>query len=94
MVYDEQNKEAGTIDLLIVDQDGKSHIYDWKFMSVAKGAKDVAWYKQGAYGIQLGTYKQILKDNYGVQEIGKNRAVPILLDLKEKTFKIPSHPSI
>ena len=94
MVYDEQNKEAGTIDLLIVDQDGKSHIYDWKFMSVAKGAKDVAWYKQGAYGIQLGTYKQILKDNYGVQEIGKNRAVPILLDLKRENFQDPKSPLV
>ena len=94
MVYDEQNKEAGTIDLLIVDQDGKSHIYDWKFMSVAKGAKDVAWYKQGAYGIQLGTYKQILKDNYGVKEIGKNRAIPVLLDLKRENFQDSSSPLV
>jgi len=92
MIYDEQNKEAGTIDLLIVDQDGKSHIYDWKFMNVAKGAKDVAWYKQGAYGIQLGTYKQILKDNYGVKEIGKNRAVPILLNLKRQNFQDRKSP--
>ena len=94
MVYDEQNKEAGTIDLLIVDQDGKSHIYDWKFMSVAKGAKDVAWYKQGAYGIQLGTYKQILKDNYGVKEIGKNRAIPVLLDLRRENFQDSSSPLV
>tara|TARA_R100000742_G_C4279688_1_gene105374 strand:- start:5402 stop:10270 length:4869 start_codon:yes stop_codon:yes gene_type:complete len=92
MVYDKSENEAGTIDLLIVDEDGKSHIYDWKFMSVAKGAQDVAWYKQGAYGIQLGRYKDILKDNYGVKEIGKNRAVPVLLNLKRQNFQDSSSP--
>ena len=94
IVYDEQNKEAGTIDLLIVDQDGKSHIYDWKFMSVARGAQDVSWFKRGAYGIQLGTYKQILKDNYGVKEIGKNRAIPVLLDLKRQNFQDSKSPLV
>ena len=38
-VYDSKNKEAGTIDLLIVEQDGTANIYDWKFMSVAKGCR-------------------------------------------------------
>ena len=52
-VYDSKNKEAGTIDLLIVEQDGTANIYDWKFMSVAKGAEDVAWFKQGAYEYNL-----------------------------------------
>ncbi len=83
-VYDPKNKEAGTIDLLIVDQDGTANIYDWKFMSVAKGAEDVAWFKQGAYDIQLGTYKKILLDNYGIKRMGKNRAVPIIMDLKRE----------
>ena len=36
-IYD-LKKEAGTIDLLIVDPDGKTHIYDWKFMS------SVSWF--------------------------------------------------
>ena len=89
-VYDPKNKEAGTIDLLIVEQDGTANIYDWKFMSVAKGAEDVAWYKQGAYGIQLGTYKKILLDNYGVKQVGKNRAVPIIMDLKRQNFHDPT----
>jgi len=84
MIYDAKNKEAGTIDLLIVDQDGTANIYDWKFMSVAKGAEDVAWFKQGAYDIQLGTYKKILLDNYGIKRMGKNRAVPIIMDLKRE----------
>ena len=89
-VYDSKNKEAGTIDLLIVEQDGTANIYDWKFMSVAKGAEDVAWFKQGAYDIQLGTYKKILLDNYGVKKVGKNRAVPIIMDLKRDNFQDPT----
>ena len=92
IVYDAIDNEAGTIDLLIVDQDGTAHIYDWKFMSIAKGAKDVAWYKQGAYGIQLGRYKKILQDNYGVKNIGKNRAIPIALQLKRQNFQDSSSP--
>ena len=89
-VYDSKNKEAGTIDLLIVEQDGTANIYDWKFMSIAKGAEDVAWFKQGAYDIQLGTYKKILLDNYGVKKVGKNRAVPIIMDLKRDNFQDPT----
>lgn len=92
-VYDEIKKEAGTIDLLIVEEDGTANIFDWKFMSVAKGAEDVAWYKQGAYGVQLRRYKEILKDFYNIKKIGKNRAIPIIMDLvredpKDKTSKL------
>ena len=86
-VYDKKQKEAGTIDLLIVEEDGTAHIYDWKFMSVAQGAEDVAWFKQGAYGIQLNRYREILLDNYGIKSIGKNRAVPIIMDLQRDNFQ-------
>lgn len=88
IIYDPKEKEAGTIDLLIVEENGKANIIDWKFMSVAAGAKDVAWYKQGAYNIQLGRYKDILRDRYGVKEFGMNRAVPIIMNLKQKDPKI------
>jgi hypothetical protein len=84
MIYDPKEKEAGTIDLLIVEENGKGNIIDWKFMSVAAGAKDVAWYKQGAYNVQLGRYKEILRDRYGVKEMGMNRAIPILMDIKQE----------
>ena len=86
-VYDPREDEAGTIDLLIVEEDGTANIYDWKFMSVAKGEKDVAWYKQGAYNEQLRRYKEILISQYGIERIGKNRAIPILLDLKRENFQ-------
>jgi len=86
-IYDPREDEAGTIDLLIVEEDGTANIYDWKFMSVAKGEKDIAWYKQGAYNEQLRRYKEILISQYGVERIGKNRAIPILLDLKRENFQ-------
>lgn len=93
-IYDTKEKEAGTIDLLIVEENGKANIFDWKFMSVAPGAKDVAWYKQGAYNVQLGRYKEILRDNYGVKEFGMNRAIPIIMDLKQEDSKNPNSPII
>ena len=89
-VYDKKEKEAGTIDLLIVEEDGTAHIYDWKFMSVAQGAEDVAWFKQGAYDVQLGRYKNILINNYGIKKIGKNRAIPIVMNLKRENFQDPT----
>ncbi|MBC7088635.1 MAG: hypothetical protein H5T96_09270, partial [Tissierellales bacterium] len=45
VIYDAKEDEAGTIDLMIVEEDGKVNIFDWKFMSVSAGAEDVAWYK-------------------------------------------------
>ncbi len=86
-IYDPKEKEAGTIDLLIVEEDGTTNIYDWKFMSIYKGAEDVAWYKKGAFDIQLGRYKEILVDNYGISTISKNRAIPIIMDFKRANPK-------
>ena len=83
VVYDPKEKEAGTIDLLIVDENGKANIFDWKFMSISESATDVPWFKQGAFGIQLGRYKDILRDAYGVKEIGMNRAIPILMEFRK-----------
>jgi hypothetical protein len=80
IIYDSKEKEAGTIDFLAIEPSGKTHILDWKFMHI-KG-DDVAWFKQGAYNIQLGRYKQILKDNYGVKEFGMTRAIPISMEFK------------
>jgi len=84
IVYNNNNKEAGTIDFLAVDPNGKGHILDWKFMYIA--GNDVAWFKQGAFNIQIGTYKQMLRDSYGVKEFGMLRAIPISMEfgLKDK----------
>ena len=92
IIFDPKEKEAGTIDLLIVEESGKANIIDWKFMSVAADAKDVAWFKQGAYDIQLGRYKDILRERYDVKEVGMNRAVPILMQLKQENVKDKNSP--
>lgn len=86
-VYDKKAKEAGTLDLVIVEENGKANIFDWKFMSVSQSSDDIAWYKQGAFNIQLTRYKEILRDNYGVKEFGMNRAIPIIMDIKSPLVK-------
>ena len=86
-LYDPKADEAGTVDLLIVEQDGTAHIIDWKFMNLGASEKDVQWYKQGAYNIQLGRYKEMLEKNYGIKKFGWNRAIPILMKLGRKDIK-------
>jgi len=86
-VFDPKEQRAGTIDLLIIDDTGKGHIFDWKFMSVAPTQDDVPWFKQGAYNVQLGKYKEMLMKNYGIKEFGNIRAIPILMDFKYDTRK-------
>jgi hypothetical protein len=88
VVYDNKNKEAGTIDFLAIDPYGKAHILDWKFMYIA--GNDVAWFKQGAFNIQIGTYKQMLRDNYGIKEFGMLRAIPISMEFNLKDKQNPS----
>ena len=86
-VYDPKAKEAGTLDLVIIDETGKANIFDWKFMSVSQNSEDVAWYKQGAYNIQLSRYREILRDNYGIKQFGMNRAIPIIMEIKSPMTK-------
>ena len=92
IVYDPKEKEAGTVDLLIVEESGKGHIMDWKFMSMGKDAQDVAWYKQGAYNVQLGRYKEMLRGNYGINEFGYNRAIPILMEFSKMQPNVEKSP--
>lgn len=88
IVYDPKNKEAGTIDFLAIDPNGKGHILDWKFMNIS--GDDVAWFKQGAFNIQLRTYKDILREQYGIKEFGMVRAIPISMEFKKEDPKDPN----
>ncbi len=88
IVYDKKNKEAGTIDFLAIEPSGKAHILDWKFMHIA--GDDVAWFKQGAFNIQLGTYKNMLRENYGIKEFGMTRAIPIPMKFVLKDINNPN----
>lgn len=92
IIYDEKQKEAGTIDFLAVEPSGKTHIFDWKFMNVGKNQEDVAWYKQGAYNIQIGRYKEILKTNYDIKEVGMMRAIPIIMEFEFQNKKKDTDP--
>ena len=86
-VYDPTTDTAGTIDLLVVEEDGTAHIFDWKFMSLRKNldggldSTDVSWFKKGAYKEQLKEYKRILETQYGIKKFGKNRFIPFILEL-------------
>jgi hypothetical protein len=82
IIYNPKDKEAGTIDFLAIEPDGKTHILDWKFLQFAEGSEDVAFFKQGAYDIQLGTYKDILRNYYGVKSFGMTRAIPIMMKME------------
>jgi hypothetical protein len=84
MIYDEKEGEAGTIDFLAIEPSGKAHILDWKFMYIAEKETDVPWFKQGAYNVQLGRYKEILREQYGIKEFGNIRAVPFLMRFQFK----------
>lgn len=87
ILYDAKQKEAGTVDFLAIDPSGKATILDWKFMSVNKGQQDVAWYKQGAYNIQIGRYKEMLREQYGIKKFGMMRAIPIIMDFQPEDAK-------
>lgn len=87
VLYDAKKDEAGTIDFLAIEPSGKANILDWKFMDI-KG-DDVAWFKQGAFNIQLSRYKEMLRDQYGVKEFGMNRAIPIAFDIDYNNDKKP-----
>lgn len=92
IIYDPKNKEAGTLDFLAVEPSGKGNIVDWKFMNIQ--GDDVAWFKQGAFNIQLSTYKDILRENYGVKEFGMNRAVPIAMNFGNENPKDSNSPVV
>jgi hypothetical protein len=51
---------------------------------------DVAWFKQGAFNIQLGTYKKILREQYGIKDFGMTRAIPIAMNFKLKDKNNPN----
>lgn len=84
IIYDAKSNRYGTIDLVAILPSGKTDILDWKSMLMPDiaGAKD---YKKDGIFIQLNEYKRILKDEYGVEEFGKLRAIPVQKNYK--TFK-------
>ena len=79
MIYDEQHKLAGSIDMLVDLGDGTYAIYDWKRSKEIKKIpfNDESYAKTKCvshlpdtnfwkYSLQLNTYKKILQDKYGL----------------------------
>ena len=78
MIYDEELRFAGSVDMLFENPDGTLEIYDWKRCKQIK--KENPW-QSGLtecvshlpdsnfwhYSLQLNTYKAILEKNYGVK---------------------------
>jgi hypothetical protein len=80
-VYDAPNDTAGTIDLAVVHSNGAVSIFDWKSMAFdtvgGTTAKEVPWYKRGAWEQQLAAYKTMLGNQYGITEFALSRVIPI-----------------
>jgi ATP-dependent exoDNAse (exonuclease V) beta subunit len=78
MIYDEELRFAGSIDMLFENEDGTLEIYDWKRCKEIK--KENRWQSSTTecishlpdcnywhYSLQLNTYKAILEKNYNVK---------------------------
>ena len=63
-------KLAGTVDLLIEDNKGYVHIFDYKFTQ-----RDS--YLSQEWEDQLGEYRKLLRDSYGFEKFGQVRIIPI-----------------
>jgi len=78
LVYDEELRLAGSIDMIFRCEDGTLEIYDWKrSKKIVKANKWNKWIKSSVinylpdtnywhYALQLNTYKAILIKNYGM----------------------------
>jgi len=103
MVYDEDVKLAGSIDMVYENLDGTLSIYDWK--RSANITKINSWNKYAIphcisqfpdsnfwhYALQLNTYKTILERKYGkiIKDLYLVRLHP---DNEEKTYELLSVP--
>lgn len=103
MIYDEECKIAGSIDMIYINQDGTLSIYDWKRCLTID--KTSGWNKYAIeecinhlpdtnfwhYSLQLNIYKNILEKNYGV-EISQLFLVKLHPDNKSGSFELIKLP--
>jgi ATP-dependent exoDNAse (exonuclease V) beta subunit len=103
MIYHEDVKIAGSVDMIYENPDGTLSIYDWKRSkeitsdntwkkfalnpSIAHIADTNFWH----YSLQLNTYKTILEEKYGktIKELNLVRIHP---DIPEQTYDLISVP--
>lgn len=79
LIYDEELKLAGSIDMVYKNEDGSVSIYDWKRCKEIK--YDTEWNDMGSnqcvkhipntnfwhYSLQLNIYRKLLEKNYGLK---------------------------
>jgi len=85
-MYDPTVKVAGIADLLVIDKDGKVHIYDYKTSIKEEGQWSQA--KELTINYQLATYRQILR-RQGLDVDDALHYIPVQLhdiDFKEKSI--------
>jgi ATP-dependent exoDNAse (exonuclease V) beta subunit len=103
MIYDEDLKLAGSIDMVYENLDGTLSIYDWKRSKDI--TKHTTWNKFALnplikhlpdtnfwhYALQLNTYKSILERKYGKQ-VTNLYLVRLHPDIEEKTYELLEVP--
>lgn len=83
IVWDKKADKAGSIDLLAVFSDGSASIYDFKFINfeISKGEvvnfEDKLDIKEESWDAQIGEYKRMLKDVYGINLVRQSRILPV-----------------
>lgn len=76
-VFDKKNNIAGSVDFMAITPDGKVNILDWKTQEIFKGQEELKAHKPDMYRIQLQNYQKILREEYGFQDFGMIRAIPM-----------------
>ena len=103
MIYDEDLKIAGSIDMVYENPDGTLSIYDWKRSKEITKVNN--WNKHALnpiishipdtnfwhYALQLNTYKTILEDKYG-KKVTKLCLVRLHPDTIEETYELLDVP--
>ena len=103
MIYDDELKLAGSIDMVFQQPDGALWIYDWKR---CKELRKTPTFGQWAttdcighlpdtnfwhYALQLNTYKALLEKNYGAKVV---KLALVVLHPDQKQFQVTAVPNL
>lgn len=94
-IYDKKYDKAGTIDLMVINPEGKIGIYDWKFINLnTEKYEDVPWYKVKAWNLQMSQYKMMLQNSYGLtqQSFLETQMIPIIAEYSRPNKKTNALP--
>lgn len=74
-LYNKKADLATKADMLVIDANGKVHVYDWKFLEFGRDKK-LSDFKEKLNQIKISNIKSILRDSYGINDFGKIRNIP------------------